>query len=144
MVASTTLCRYRGRMDQSMESVTLVDLGRAGLPGCLTVTAIDVTSNEVEQLDAYDERLALTNSNGTPSGLVSTGEFPRPERQAAFARRIASFDKVAVAGIKELLDVATLPPDDGFGPGLAAYFATAGRAVPSCSVLRQLECRPVR
>src|SRR5215831_3089186 len=45
----------------------------------------------------------------------------------AFARRIASFDKVAVAGIKELLDVATLPPDDEFGPGLAAYFATAGR-----------------
>jgi len=44
-----------------------------------------------------------------------------------FARRIASFDKVAVAGIKELLDVATLPPDDEFGPGLAAYFATAGR-----------------
>src|SRR5262245_9285316 len=43
------------------------------------------------------------------------------------ARRIASFDKVAVAGIKELVDVATLPPDDEFGPGLAAYFATAGR-----------------
>ena len=45
----------------------------------------------------------------------------------AFARRIATFDKVAVAGIKELVDVATLPGDDEFAPGLRAYFATAGR-----------------
>jgi enoyl-CoA hydratase/carnithine racemase len=44
-----------------------------------------------------------------------------------FARRIASFDKVAVAGIKRLVDVATLPPDSEFAPGLEAYFATAGR-----------------
>jgi enoyl-CoA hydratase/carnithine racemase len=45
----------------------------------------------------------------------------------AFARRIASFDKVAVAGTKERVDVATLPTDEEFGPGLKAYFATAGR-----------------
>jgi hypothetical protein len=45
----------------------------------------------------------------------------------AFARRIAAFDRVAVAGIKQLVDVATLPEDDEFAPGLAAYFATAGR-----------------
>jgi enoyl-CoA hydratase/carnithine racemase len=45
----------------------------------------------------------------------------------AFARRIAAFDKVAVAGIKQLVDVATLPPDDEFGRGLQAYFATAAR-----------------
>jgi enoyl-CoA hydratase/carnithine racemase len=45
----------------------------------------------------------------------------------AFARRIAAFDKVAVTGIKEQVDVATLPEDDEFAPGLAAYFATAGR-----------------
>jgi enoyl-CoA hydratase/carnithine racemase len=44
-----------------------------------------------------------------------------------FARRIASFDKVAVAGIKRLVDVATLPQDQEFGPGLEAYFATAAR-----------------
>jgi enoyl-CoA hydratase/carnithine racemase len=44
-----------------------------------------------------------------------------------FARRIASFEKVAVAGIKQLVDVATLPEDDEFSPGLKAYFATAGR-----------------
>lgn len=45
----------------------------------------------------------------------------------AFARRIAVFDKVAVAGIKKLVDVATLPEDDEFAPGLQAYFATVGR-----------------
>ena len=44
-----------------------------------------------------------------------------------FARRIAAFDKVAVAGIKKLVDVATLPPDDELAAGLRAYFATAGR-----------------
>jgi len=44
-----------------------------------------------------------------------------------FARRIASFDRVSVTGIKKLVDVATLPDDEEFAPGLAAYFATAGR-----------------
>ncbi|MGO8958946.1 MAG: hypothetical protein ACLQFR_16480 [Streptosporangiaceae bacterium] len=45
----------------------------------------------------------------------------------AFARRIAAFDKVAFSGIKKRVDVATLPPDDEFAPGLEAFFATAGR-----------------
>jgi len=45
----------------------------------------------------------------------------------AFARRIAAFDKVAVTGIKQLVDVATLPPDDEFAAGLQVYFATAAR-----------------
>ena len=45
----------------------------------------------------------------------------------AFARRVAGFDKEAIAGTKALLDVATLPPDDEFGPGLAAFFRTSGR-----------------
>jgi hypothetical protein len=42
-------------------------------------------------------------------------------------RRIAAFDKVAVAGIKKLVDVATLPDDAEFGAGLQAYFASASR-----------------
>jgi enoyl-CoA hydratase/carnithine racemase len=46
----------------------------------------------------------------------------------AFARRIAAFDKVAVAGIKQLVDVATLPDNTEFAAGLSRYFATAGRA----------------
>jgi hypothetical protein len=37
----------------------------------------------------------------------------------AFARRIATFDKAAVAGIKKLVDVATLPEDEEFAPRVA-------------------------
>jgi hypothetical protein len=44
-----------------------------------------------------------------------------------FARRIAAFDKVAVAGIKQLVDVASLPDDAEFAPGLTAFFTTSGR-----------------
>jgi enoyl-CoA hydratase/carnithine racemase len=52
----------------------------------------------------------------------------------AFARRIAGFDKAAVAGTKALLDVASLPPDDEFVPGLQAFFATSGRAETAARV----------
>ena len=44
-----------------------------------------------------------------------------------FARRISAFDKVAVSGPKHLVDVASLPDDAEFAPGLAAFFATSGR-----------------
>jgi enoyl-CoA hydratase/carnithine racemase len=54
----------------------------------------------------------------------------------AFARRIAAFDKVAVAGIKTLVDVATLPANEEFAPGLQAFFATSGR--PENLPFRQL------
>jgi enoyl-CoA hydratase/carnithine racemase len=54
----------------------------------------------------------------------------------AFARRIAAFDKVAVAGIKTLVDVATLPANEEFAPGLQAFFATSRR--PENLPFRQL------
>jgi len=44
-----------------------------------------------------------------------------------FARRVAGFDKEAVRQIKQFVDVASLPEDAEFGPGLAAFFRTAGR-----------------
>ena len=44
-----------------------------------------------------------------------------------FARRLAGFDKAAVEGTKALLDWASLPPDEEFGPGLTAFFRTSGR-----------------
>ncbi|MHA7264592.1 enoyl-CoA hydratase/isomerase family protein [Arthrobacter sp. TMN-37] len=47
----------------------------------------------------------------------------------ALARRIAGFDKTAVARTKALVDEATLPEDQEFAPGLEAFFATAGRPV---------------
>jgi enoyl-CoA hydratase/carnithine racemase len=45
----------------------------------------------------------------------------------AFAQRIAGFDKTAITDTKALLDLASLPPDDEFAPGLAAFFRTSGR-----------------
>ncbi|MFD3486142.1 enoyl-CoA hydratase/isomerase family protein [Streptomyces sp. NPDC058665] len=57
----------------------------------------------------------------------------------AFARRIAAFDKVAITGIKKLVDVATLPEDSEFVPGLQAYFSTAGRPEHQPFVQRLLD-----
>jgi enoyl-CoA hydratase/carnithine racemase len=56
-----------------------------------------------------------------------------------FARRIAGFDKEAVAGTKALLDWASLPPDEEFGPGLAAFFRTSGRPENAARVRYLLE-----
>jgi hypothetical protein len=44
-----------------------------------------------------------------------------------FARRTATFDKVAVSSIKQLVDVAWLPEDAELAPGLAAFFTTSAR-----------------
>jgi enoyl-CoA hydratase/carnithine racemase len=44
-----------------------------------------------------------------------------------FARRIAAFDKEAIVAIKALLDLASLPPDEEFRPGHAAYVRSSGR-----------------
>jgi enoyl-CoA hydratase/carnithine racemase len=44
-----------------------------------------------------------------------------------FARRVAAFDRVAVAGIKQLVDLASLPPDAELVSGFSAYLATSGR-----------------
>jgi enoyl-CoA hydratase/carnithine racemase len=54
-----------------------------------------------------------------------------------FARRIAAFDKVAVQRTKEFIDIASLPPDEEFAPGLAAFFQTSGRP-ENAAVVRSL------
>jgi enoyl-CoA hydratase/carnithine racemase len=51
-----------------------------------------------------------------------------------FARRIAGFDKAAIAGTKTLLDWASLPPDDESGPGFAAFLRTSGRPETAATV----------
>jgi len=77
--------------------------------------------------------------SGVPVGVGSPGRRIRlrepgcPGRGIedftdAFARRIASFGKVAVTGIKKLVDVATMPDDAEFAAGLQAFFAAVGRA----------------
>jgi enoyl-CoA hydratase/carnithine racemase len=76
-------------------------------------------------LGGDDIPAALAAEYGYVNRLVPDAQIE--EFTDAFARRIAAFEKVAVAGIKELVDTATLPNDEEFGHGLAAYFATAGR-----------------
>ena len=45
----------------------------------------------------------------------------------AFARRLASFDKRAVAEVKKLIDGPTLPSVAEFEAGMKAYFVSATR-----------------
>jgi len=76
-------------------------------------------------LGGDDVPAALAAEYGYVNRLIPDDEIE--EFTDAFARRIASFEKVAVSGIKRLVDVATLPEDQEFAAGLQAYFATAGR-----------------
>jgi len=56
-----------------------------------------------------------------------------------FARRIAGFDKAVVEGTKALLDWASLPPDEEFGAGLAAFYQTSGRPENATRVMYLFE-----
>ena len=58
----------------------------------------------------------------------------------ALARRIAGFDRIALSQTKALVDIATLPDEQEFAPGLQAFFATAGRPV-SQPLIRSLFAR---
>jgi len=49
------------------------------------------------------------------------------EETDRIARRLASFDKQAIAQTKGFVDAVTLPPDEELPPALAAFFASAGR-----------------
>jgi enoyl-CoA hydratase/carnithine racemase len=76
-------------------------------------------------LGGDDISAALAAEYGYVNRVVPDAELD--EFVDRFARRIAAFDKVAVAGIKRLVDVASLPDDAELEPGLAAFFATSGR-----------------
>lgn len=76
-------------------------------------------------LGGDDVPAALAADYGYVNRLVPDARIE--EFTDEFARRIAAFEKVAVSGIKQLVDAATLPDDEEFARGLTAYFATAGR-----------------
>lgn len=62
-------------------------------------------------------------------GLVNRA-LPDSELDAfvdAFAVRVASFDKVAIAGVKSFVDRYTLPDDCEFPPAAKAFFETAAK-----------------
>ena len=63
-------------------------------------------------LGGDDLDAALAAQYGYVNRVIPDGEIEG--FTDAFARRIAAFDKVAVAGIKKLVDVATLPDDAEF------------------------------
>jgi enoyl-CoA hydratase/carnithine racemase len=76
-------------------------------------------------LGGNDTPAALATDYGCVNRVVPDAELE--EFTDRFARRIAAFDKVAVSGIKRLVDAASLPEDAEFAPGQAAFFATSGR-----------------
>jgi enoyl-CoA hydratase/carnithine racemase len=76
-------------------------------------------------LGGEDVPAALAVEYGYVNRLVPDAEIAA--FTDAFARRIAAFDRVAVSGIKERVDVATLPSDDELAAGLRAFFGTSGR-----------------
>ena len=76
-------------------------------------------------LGGDDIRAELAAEYGYVNRVLPDDEIE--EFTDAYARRIATFDKVAIAGIKKLVDQATLPEDREFASGLEAYFATVAR-----------------
>jgi enoyl-CoA hydratase/carnithine racemase len=85
-------------------------------------------------LGGDDIPAGLAAEYGYVNRVIPDGEIE--DFTDAFARRIAAFDKVAVTGIKKLVDTATLPANEEFAPGLRAFFATSGR--PENLPFRQL------
>jgi enoyl-CoA hydratase/carnithine racemase len=76
-------------------------------------------------LGADDIPAALAAEYGYVNRVVPDADLD--EFVDRFGRRISAFDKVAVAGIKQLVDVSSLPDDADFAPGLSTVFATSGR-----------------
>jgi enoyl-CoA hydratase/carnithine racemase len=78
-------------------------------------------------LGGDDIPAALAAAYGYVNRVLPDAELERFADQ--FARRVAAFDKVAVSGIKQLVDVASLPGEAELAAGLRAYYATSGRPV---------------
>lgn len=76
-------------------------------------------------LGADDFPAALAAEYGYVNRVLPEAELD--EFVDAFAQRVARFDRVAVVRTKELVNVASLPQDQEFAPGLTAFFQTSGR-----------------
>jgi enoyl-CoA hydratase/carnithine racemase len=89
-------------------------------------------------LGADDFPAELAERYGYVNRVVPDGELD--DFVDCFARRIAGFDKTAIAGAKALLDLASLPADEEFGPGMTAFLQTAWRPVNAARIRYLLEC----
>lgn len=88
-------------------------------------------------LGADDFPAELAAEYGYVNRVLPEGELD--DFVDAFARRIAGFNKVAVAGTKALIDESARIPDEEFGSALSAYFQTVGRPVNEHRVRRLFE-----
>ncbi|MGV9349621.1 enoyl-CoA hydratase/isomerase family protein [Streptomyces spiralis] len=76
-------------------------------------------------LGADDFPAELAAAYGYVNRVVPEGELE--QFVDAFARRVASFDKTAVARTKALVDIESLPTEESYGTSLQAFFQTSGR-----------------
>jgi enoyl-CoA hydratase/carnithine racemase len=76
-------------------------------------------------LVADDIDAALAERYGYVNRVVADDELEQETDR--IARRLASFDKQAIAETKAFVDATTLPDDDELPPALAAFFTSASR-----------------
>jgi enoyl-CoA hydratase/carnithine racemase len=76
-------------------------------------------------LGADDIDTALAERYGYVNRVVPDDELERETDRVA--RRLASFDKQAIAETKAFVDATTLPDDEELPPALTAFFASAAR-----------------
>ena len=57
----------------------------------------------------------------------------------ALARRIASFDKQAIAETKRLVNIASLPPDSEICPEWSAFVSSLGRAAAQARIKKLMD-----
>jgi enoyl-CoA hydratase/carnithine racemase len=76
-------------------------------------------------LAADDIDAALAERYGYVNRVVPDAQLEQETDRVA--RRIASFDKQAIAETKAFVDATTLPEDKELPPGLTAFFASSGR-----------------
>jgi enoyl-CoA hydratase/carnithine racemase len=76
-------------------------------------------------LGADDFPAALAAEYGYVNRVLPDAELD--DYVDAFARRVAGFDKRAIAETKAFIDSASLPSDSEFPAGLGAFFESAGR-----------------
>lgn len=118
-----------------------VEIGMGAVPGggAMTRLARLVGRSRAAEivLGADDFPAALAERYGYVNRVVPDDELN--DFVDRFAHRIAGFDKTAIAGAKALLDLASLPADEEFGPGMTAFLQTAWRPVNAARIRYLLE-----
>jgi enoyl-CoA hydratase/carnithine racemase len=145
-VPAATICAIRGRARGAGSEFVLAtdirfasdkailgqfEVGAGAVPGGGAMARLARLSGRGRALEILlggdDIPAALAAQYGYVNRVVPDADLD--EFTDRFARRVAAFGKEAVSGIKQLVDVASLPSEAELAAGLRAYFATAGRPV---------------